>query len=157
MNKKLFWLYITSMWLSVRIVLFEKYAFVLMLVWWVPSFILAFAVRPLYSGSEFIVLGVAFLLRKRFYLSMANTRARWIRRGDWVEFVEDGHEGYIQVFKHGKVLRKMRGEDVALTGLFEKELIPVYSHFYLLEMEEKNIIVPYEWIVSIELKDVPEV
>ncbi len=51
---------------------------------------------------------------------------------------------------------RMRGEDVAITGLFSEDLIPFYSHFYLVEMDDKNAIIPYEWILSIDLEDVLE-
>lgn len=156
LNKKLFWLYITSMWRSLRLVLFEKYTLALTVIWWVSAFVLAFVVHGLWIGSGFIVLAVAFLLQKRFYGFMASSKSKLIRIGDRVEFAEDQEESYIQKFKSAKVLRKMRNEDVAKTGLFSEELIPFYSHFYLVEMEDKNAVIPYEWILSIDLEDVLE-
>ena len=157
LNKKLFWLYLTSMWLSIRLVMFEKFTFILMVLWWVMAFIVAFVARGLLSGSEFAVLAVAFLLQKRFYRLMEPSKSKLIRIGDSVEFAEDQQESYIQKFESGKILRKMRGEDVALTGLFSEELIPFYSHFYLVELDDKNVIVPYEWILSIDLVELPEI
>ncbi|MGB5966108.1 MAG: hypothetical protein WBF77_07710 [Sulfurimonadaceae bacterium] len=151
MNKKLFWLYLSSMWLSIRLVLFEKYALVLTVLWWGLAFVLAFVLHGFGNGSEFIVLAIAFLVQKRFYRFMEPSKSKLIRVGDRVEFAEDQEEGYIQKFKSAKVLRKMRGEDVAMTGLFSEELIPYYSHFYLIEMDDKNAVIPYEWILSIDL------
>lgn len=156
MNKKLFWLYLGSMWLSIRLVLFEKYAFVLMVLWWLAAFILAFVLRAVWSGSEFIVLAAAYVVQKRFYKWMEPLKSTLIRIGDKVEFAEDQQNSYIQQFKSGKILRKMRGEDVAMTGLFSEELIPLYHHFYLVQMEEKNLIIPYEWILSIDMDDLLE-
>ncbi len=144
------------MWLSIRLVMFEKYSFILLVVWWLIAFSVAFTVRGLLSGSEFIVLALAFLVQKRFYRYMEPSKAKLIRIGDDVEFAEDEENSYIQKFQSGKVLRKMRGEDVVKTGLFSEELIPLYSHFYLVELEEKNVIVPYEWILSIDLVDMLE-
>ena len=156
LNKKLFWLYITSMWLSIRLVMFEKFAFILLVVWWMMAFAVAFMARSFLSGSEFIVLAAAFLVQKRFYRLMEPSKAKLIRIGDDVEFAEDEENSYIQKFQSGKVLQKMRGEDVAKTGLFSEELIPLYSHFYLVKLKDKNVVVPYEWILSIDLVDVLE-
>jgi len=156
LNKKLFWLYITSMWLSIRLVMFEKYSFILLVVWWMMAFAIAFVTRGLLSGSEFIVLALAFLAQKHFYRYMEPLKAKLIRIGDDVEFAEDEENSYIQKFQSGKVLQKMRGEDVLKTGLFSEELIPLYSHFYLVKLEDKNVIVPYEWVLSIDLPDVLE-
>ena len=157
LNKKLFWLYLTSMWLSIRLVMFEKFTFILMVLWWVLAFITAFVARGLLSGSEFLILAAAYLLQRRFYRLMEPSKSKLIRIGDSVEFAEDQQESYIQKFESGKILRKMRGEDVALTGLFSEELIPFYSHFYLVELDDKNVIVPYEWILSIDLVELPEI
>ena len=156
MNKKLFWLYVTSMWRTIRLIVFEKFSFILLVVWWMLAFAAAFVARGLYSGSEFVVLAAAFLVQKRFYRLMEPSKSKLIRIGDRVEFAEDEEESYIQKFKTGKILRKMRGEDVLKTGLFSEEMIPLYSHFYLVEMDDKNAIIPYEWVLSIDFEDVME-
>jgi len=156
LNKNLFWLYLRSMWLALRLVLFEKYTFVLMLIWWSLAFVVAFAVHGFGNGSEFIALGIAFFLQKHVYRLLDPFKARLINIGDRVEFAEDQENSYIQKFNNAKVLRKMRGEDVAKTGLFAEELIPFYSHFYLVELDDKNVIIPYEWILSIDLDEVIE-
>jgi len=156
LNKKLIWLYVTSMWSFMRLVMFEKFAFISFIVWWLMAFSVAFVAKGLFSGVEFIVLAIAFLLQKRFYRYMEPSKAKLIRIGDDVEFAEDEENSYIQKFQSGKVLQKMRGEDVVKTGLFSEELIPFYSHFYLVELEDKNVIVPYEWILSIDFLDVLE-
>lgn len=144
------------MWRSIRLVMFEKFSFILLVVWWMLAFAAAFAARGLYSGSEFVVLAAAFLLQKRFYRMMEPSKSRLIRIGDRVEFAQDEQESYIQKFETGKILRKMRGEDVLKTGLFSEELIPMYSHFYLVEMDDKNAVIPYEWVLSIDFEDVLE-
>ena len=156
LNKKLFWLYITSMWRSIRLVMFEKYSFVALAIWWLMAFVVAFVLKGLFGGVEFMVLGGAFFLQKRFYRYIEPLKAKLISIGDNVEFTEDEQESYVQKFYSGKVLRKMRGEDVVKTGLFSNELIPFYSHFYLLELKDKNVVVPYEWILSIDFEDVLE-
>jgi hypothetical protein len=157
LDKKLFWLYITSMWLSIRLVMFEKFSFILMVVWWMMAFIVAFVARGLLSGSEFILLAAAFLVQKRFYRWMEPSKSKLIRVGDSVEFAEDQEDSYIQKFNSAKILRKMRGEDVLKTGLFSEELIPLYSHFYLVELDDKNAVIPYEWILSIDLVELPTI
>jgi len=157
LNKKLFWLYITSMWLSIRLVMFEKYAFILLILWWVLAFSVAFVSRALLSGSEFIVIAIAFLIQKRFYRWVEPLKSKLICIGDNVEFAEDQEDSYIQKFESGKILRKMCGEDVVKTGLFSEELISLYSHFYLVELDDKNAVIPYEWILSIDLIELPTV
>ena len=102
------------------------------------------------------MLAAAFLVQKMFYRLMEPSKSKLIRTGDRVEFAEDEEESYIQKFKTGKILRKMRGEDVLKTGLFSEEMIPLYSHFYLVEMDDKNAIIPYEWVLSIDFEDVME-
>jgi len=142
------------MWLYIRLVLFEKYNFYITVLWWVIAFVVAFVVRGLYAGLGVVVILIAVVLQKRFVKWMQQHKARLIRKGDRVEFAQDEAEGYIQKFESGKVLEKMRGEDVLLSGLFSEELVPLYSHFYLIEMEQKNTIIPYEWILSIDVAEI---
>lgn len=157
LNKKLFWLYLTSMWLSIRLVMFEKYHFVLLVLWWLFAFVVAFIARGIYPGAGLVVVGLAFVMQKRLFRYMERFKSMLIRIGDTVEFAEDEADGYIQKFKTGKVLRKMSGEDVATTGLINKELIPMYTHFYLVEIDDKNIIIPYEWVLSLDFEEAPGV
>ena len=153
LNKKQFWLHISALGLSIRLILFEKYSFVLLLVWWLLAFALAFVARAIYPGMGLVVVGLAFVVQRPLYRHMARFRSALIKRGDMVEFVEDTQESYVQQFKRGKILEKMRGEDVAATGLFSEEMIPLYHHFYLVETPEKNMIVPYEWILSLDFEE----
>jgi len=139
-----------------RLVIFEKYSFVLMVLWWLFAFVLAFIARGLYPGAGLVVVGLAFFTQKRIYRYMERFKSGLIKIGDRIEFAEDTQNSYVQKFKTAKVLRKMRGEDVAITGLFDEELIPMYSHFYLVELEDKNVIIPYEWILSIDVEDLEE-
>ena len=156
MNKKLLWLYVSSMSRSIRLVIFEKYNFVLMLLWWLLVFVLAFITRSLYPGAGLVVVGLAFFTQKRVYRFMERYKSGLIKIGDYVEFAEDMENSYIQKFKTAKILRKMRGEDVVITGLFDEVLIPMYTHFYLVEMKDKNIIIPYEWVLSIDMEGLEE-
>ena len=157
MDKKLFWLYLTSMWLSIRLIMFEKYPLLLKILWWTPLLFLALLAHFILPWSELAILLFGFLVQGKFYKMMEPLKALLIRKGDRVEFAQDQQEGYVQKFESAKVLRKMRGEDVALSGLFDKALITLYSHFYLMEQEDKNIVVPYEWILAIEIEELEEV
>ena len=127
-----------------------------MAIWWASSFLFAFIFHDIWRGSGLIVAAAAFVVQKRFYSFMAPFKSKFIRLGDRIEFAEDNGESTIQTFKSAKVLRRMRGEDVAKTGLFSEELMPFYSRFYLVELENKNAIIPYEWILSIDPEDLPE-
>ena len=156
MNKKLLWLYARSLSRSIRLVMFEKYSFILMVLWWLLTFIVAFVMRSLYPGAGLVVVGLAFFAQKYVYRYMERFKSLLIHTGDYVEFVEELQESYVQQFKTAKVLRKMRGEDVAKTGLFDETLIPMYRHFYLVEMKDENVIVPYEWILSLDMEGLKE-
>lgn len=116
-------------------------------------FSLAFIMRGVYPGLGLVVVGVAFFLQNPVYRRMTPYRSSLIHRGDLVEFAEETDNTYVQKFMSGKVLRKMRGEDVLKSGLFSEELVPHYSHFYLVELKDKNVIVPYEWILSLDFKE----
>jgi len=150
MNIKELWTYVSSMWLYIRLVLFEKYGFFMALLFWVLTFVVAFILHGLYQGLGVVIVILAFAFQKKFYRFMETKKARLLRKGDRVEFAEGEEESYVQKFNRGKILERMRGEDVLLTTLFDAELVPFYSHFYLIEMEEKNTIIPYEWILSID-------
>ena len=141
------------MWFSIRLIMFEKYPLVIKSLWWMVVLSVALIAHFILPWSEVVVVLVGLLSQKSFYRVMEPLKAHLIRKGDRVEFANDQQEGYVQKFESAKVLRKMRGEDVALSGLFEKDLIDLYSHFYLMEQEEKNIIVPYEWILGLEIED----
>ena len=140
------------MWFSIRLIMFEKYSLLIKSLWWTLVFSVALIAHFILPWSELAVVLLALLVQKRFYRVMEPLKAYLIRRGDRVEFAQDEQEGYVQKFESAKMLRKMQGEDVALSGLFEKELIDLYSHFYLMEQEDKNIIVPYEWILGLEIE-----
>ncbi len=150
---KLLWQTITSLGLSFRLVLFEKYRFVLLVLWWLFAFILAFVGRGIYLGVGLVVVGIAFFTQKSFYRYMERFRSALIHLGDRVEFADDQQEGYIQKFEHGKVLRKMQGEDVLKTGLMSEEIVGLYQHFYLIEMQDKNVVIPFEWVLSLDSED----
>jgi len=153
LNKKLFLLYARSLYLSIRLVIFEKYNFILMVLWWLFAFILAFIARGIYPGAGLVVVGLAFFTQKYIYRYMERFKSSLIRIGDRVEFAEDTQNSYVQKFDTAKVLRKMRGEDVAITGLFDEKLIPMYTHFYLVALDDKNAIIPYEWILSLDVEE----
>ncbi len=157
MNRELFWRHIIALRLAVRIIVFEKYRRVMLTLWWTTALLLGYLTNSHLCGSGFMMLAIA-VAGQRSYLRWAQKRkSKLIHVGDRVEFAEEEEDGYIQKFGSGRILRQMRGEDVAISGFFSNELIALYSHFYLVEMEEKNTIIPYEWILSIEPDALPSV
>ena len=157
MDKKTFWLYVTSMWLSLRVVVFENYTTVITYTWWLFTFIVAVAAHFIFFGSEVGVIVFALVFQKYVYVSMKKVKSKLIMRGDIVEFASDQDEGYVQHFKNAIVLRKMYAKDVKTTRLFSEALLPLYSHFYLVKLEDENAIIPYEWIVGLEIESLLEV
>jgi len=125
----------------------------LLAVWWFAVFMLAFMLRALYPGLGLLAVGIAFFLQRYVYRYMARYRPLLIKEGDLVEYAEDQQKGYIQKFNRGRVLRKMRSEDVAKSGGFPQEMIPLYSHFYIVSLEEKNVIIPFEWLLSLDFEE----
>lgn len=139
--------------LAIRVIVFEKYKRVVITIWWVTALAVGYLVNSLWCGSGFMVLAIAVAMQRNYVRRMEQLKSRLIRIGDRIEFAKEEEDGYVQQFESARVLRKMRGEDVAISGFFSDEMVPFYSHFYLVEMEDKNAIIPYEWILSIELDD----
>lgn len=156
LNRKLFLPYLDTLGFSLRFILFEKYKEALMLLWWGSAAAAAFVLKELWTGGIFIAPVAAFVLQKRFYRLMGRSKSRLIRIGDSVEYAHAGDESCLQIFKSAKVLRKMRVEDAARTGLFPEEMLALYSHFYLVDMGKKNAVIPYEWILSIDPGELPD-
>lgn len=137
--------------LALRIVLFEKYGFVVTLFWWMLvtlGALFAFLVHPA-AGSALLLLGA--LLFKRMKRVMLRNRYRLIRQGDRVEYALSDADPFTEQFATAKVLQYLRREDAAHTSLFDPELLPFYRHYYLVKTGKKSIIIPYEWIYAIEL------
>lgn len=117
------------------------------------ALLVGYLTNALWSGGGIIILAIAIVMQRNYVRWMEQFKSRLIRIGDRIEFAKEEEGGYVQQFESARVLRKMRGEDVAISGFFLDEMVPFYSHFYLVELDDKNAIIPYEWILSIELED----
>jgi hypothetical protein len=139
--------------LALRIVLFETYISAVTLLWWMLVGFVAIVAFLAHWAAGAVVLLFGALLFRRAKALMLTYRYRLIRRGDRVEYALPEADALAEQFATAKVLQYLRREDVSKTSLFDPELLPFYSHFYLVKTGKKNGIIPFEWIVSIELDD----
>jgi hypothetical protein len=132
------------------VILFEKLSTVFMLVWWVFAACTALMGSFIDGVVAVAVAAAALLLYRPVWKMVHEGKYRLIRRGDTVEFTEPSESLTDQKFETAKVLRFMTVENVAASEAFSPEYLELYSHFYLVESGDKNRVIPYEWIITIE-------
>jgi hypothetical protein len=86
-------------------------------------------------------------------VQLLKNRYRLIRRGDRVEFAVPEAEAFAEQFATVKVLQYLNREGAEKTRLFDPDLLPFYSRYYLVKNGKKNSVIPYEWIYSIEFDE----
>ena len=145
-------LYLRSITLALRVILFDTYSGVVTFAWWLFVLLAAVVSGMLHWGAAAGCIGVGVLLYRPFLSWMLSKRRHLLRKGDLVEYTV-ASETETPSFSRGRILYAMRPEDVAKTSLFTKGEAGFYEYFYLLSTAEKNYAVPYEWIMAIEIDD----
>lgn len=146
---KTVWLHLKTLWLVLRVILFERLETAFLLVW---AFVIAItAVACLWSDIPVVTVIVAGIVLYWPLSRLARAKRHWlIRRGDRVEYSVPSDDDVIQRFETACILRPMEREYVAQTASFDVELLELYRHFYLVDTGKTNRIIPYEWIVAID-------
>jgi hypothetical protein len=156
MNKKeMLWLYLRSISLALRVGMFEQFAFSIKLLW--TAFILFLSalgyVVSLWLSALFLLFGILFY--KKVYGSALRNKYRLVRKGDLVEYMLPQGSSLLQEFKYAKVRHRLNREELTATKLFDKDEAEPYEQFFLIDTGEKNIAIPFEWIMGIEFENSP--
>lgn len=153
--RKLVWLQtLFSLLLVMRVLLFEKYEEVVLYTWWL---VVVIAAVIFYWLDYRVALGVivfGFLAASWFRKSMQSLKPRLLRSGDRIEYVFPDAE-LSEQFRQAVMISPMPKEEVARRSLFDAGQIDEYSRFYLISAGKKNRVIPYEWIMGIEIGELP--
>jgi hypothetical protein len=95
------------------------------------------------------------LFYKKVYGSALRNKYRLVRKGDLVEYMLPQGSSLLQEFKYAKVRHRLNREELTATKLFDKDEAEPYEQFFLIDTGEKNIAIPFEWIMGIEFENSP--
>ena len=154
MNKPAWLQTMASLLLVMRVLLFEKYEQVMRYGWWLFIAVLAliFYWLDYRVAIGMVVLGV--FMSALFQKAMQPLKSALLRCGDRVEYVTPDAELQEQ-FKQAVMIGPIAKEEVARRSLFKPEQIGEYEKFYLITAGKKSVAVPYEWIMGIEIGELP--
>lgn len=148
------WLvYLRTIILSLRSIVFEQYTLVISILWFGSFFLFFLLSIGIHWSLGIILLLLAFFAYRNYVLIMLKQKYRLIRIGDYVEYSPlDTNEDPLKsdLYERAKIVRPMQQDEVALSGGFTKKYLEYYEQYYLCEYKEKNIFIPFEWILSIE-------
>jgi hypothetical protein len=149
------WRYLQEMVRAFRIIAFEKTDAVvlgLMLALALPLLLMLLQLSTLDAAIGAAAAGVCFYWVRRW--GRAN-RFRLIRTADRVEYaVADMDENdYKQRFVTGVVLHRMENEEAEHSSTYSELLMAQSRHFFLVQSPEATRVVPFEWVVGIEIGD----
>ena len=153
LHKLQWWLYLRTIVLVVRVIVFEKYTVVTALLWLLLTGLLALLAFFIHYGITLAVVVFSLLFYTKVQKYLLEKQYLLIRPGDRVEYAVSGGDETLQTFATAKVLRRMRARDLAKSSLFDSEYLDLYEHFYLVDSGEKNEVIAYEWIIGIEAGD----
>lgn len=150
---KMWFIYISTIFLVIRAIVFEKYTQFVAVVWF-GFFGLIFLMFMSLHWSFLVGIIIVSLVG---YPPLNKASIGWkyllICKGDYVEYAPLDTSETLEtaaLFKTVKVLRYLKQDEVKVSGGFEREYLEFYEHFYLCEDKNKNIFIPYEWILRIE-------
>jgi len=147
--------YLRSLLLAFRVIAFEKTDAAAAAVW-LPLALLIVLPSVLHSaaaGTAALAAAAALFFGMRFWAR--RNRFRLIRTADRVEFADvdagDADERR-QRFATGVVLRRLESEAAGRMQGYSAELMEESRCFFLVASAQKTRIVPFEWIVGIEIE-----
>ncbi len=154
MSKKV-WLQTTvAMFLVIRVVLFEKYEQTIKYLWWILTFTVALIFYWLDYRVTVAVVLIGFLSSSFIQKMMQSLKPLLLKSGDRVEYVKPDAELQEQ-FQQAGLISVIPKKEVLKRKLFDSEQIDEYDRFYLLAGKKKTFVIPYEWIIGIEISELP--
>ena len=146
-------LYVRSIGLALRSVLFDQYPLFIKIFWtlFITVLVLIGSVISVWISLSIFLIGLS-LYRSLFSLAME--RKYWlIRTGDTIEYALPKGATPIQQFAKRKIRYRLSQKELASTTLFDPEMIEFYEHFFLIDENGKNVPIAFEWISSIEIEE----
>jgi len=156
MPKVWLWLhYVHSLLLAGRIIVFEKTDTAAALVWTGVTLTVALIAAAYSTPLGLGVAGMMGILFFGFRGWVRRQRYRLIRTADRVEYAEfgSGETDYRQRFVSGVVLQRLGRDDVKRTGGYDAQLMDESKWFFIVKSPKQTKIVPFEWIVAIEIDE----
>lgn len=150
---KIYLTYARTLYSVIRALLFEKYTQVITVAWFGFFAIVWIVFLPLHWSFSVTAMVIALIGYRFFYTKTLVLKQYLIALGDYVEYTPIDTSSSLDsdtLFKTCKILRRLKKEEVQLSGGFEKAYIEYYDTFFLCEEGNKNIFIPYEWILRIE-------
>ncbi len=137
-----------------RIFLFEKLDLVVLIIWWLLALALTLIMYWLDYRVAIGVLIVAFAGFPYARSVIRRLKPLLIRSGDLIEYAQPS-DTLDNPFKTGIVVSAIPKEEVLKRRLFDVSMIEDYARFYLVMEQQKSKAIPYEWIVTIEVQELP--
>lgn len=137
-----------------RVVLFERFDEVIGFSWWlfVGSAALIFFWLDYRVALGIMVMGMLF--RQLVSRVLQPMRVKLLRSGDSIEFVQSDHE-LSEQFAKGILIGPIKADEAVKRKLFDGEHSEIYRAFFMVSTGKKNRVIPYEWIMGIELNELP--
>ncbi|GEM_PF-5909731 len=142
------WLYIRSILLALRVVVFERFRLAVAVVWGTISITISIFIAVINPYIALVYLLVATLMYEQIFRLLATYKHHLIKMGDTVEFIPKQDESsYIQKFSRGVVIQRVDPKDIEIP-----DAQGLYEHLFLLRTAKETVIVAFEHIVSIEIE-----
>jgi hypothetical protein len=155
MMNSLLWLQMISALFKVfRIFLFEKFTLVMSITWWL--IMLAAAVIFYWFDYRIAIFVVTTGILGHFWYRgwVQQFKPLLIKTGDLVEYAEPS-ASFDAAFSRGVVMSTIPHDEVLRRKLFDAEQVMEYERFYLVSTGKKSKAIPYEWIMQIEVEELP--
>lgn len=152
MDKRMWMWYFAAIGRTLRAMAFEKPYASAGIVWCALVLLPLVLAFSLSVGLGALVLVAAIAAFVPFRRWVHHRIYKLIRPADQIEFVDTNKsDDWKQAFDVGIVVTYMHREHVRQSGGFDKMLLEDFEHYFLIEKQKKNLIVPLEWILGIEL------
>lgn len=151
MRKSSWWQTLPMLVTVFRSVIFERFAIFVFIFWWLMTSLFALIVYWLDPTVAIAVLAFGAIMYPIFRRAIVFKKHILLREGDYIEYAIVTDEELVQRFKIGRLLRELSAETVVRQGLFDESDLGLYSQFYLVDDKSSNIVIPYEWVLGIEL------
>lgn len=146
---------VRSVALALRIIAFEKSDATAAVLWTAVTLIVLLPVAAVSDKGALALLFAAAVMFLGFRKWFRTQRYRLIRIADRVEFAdyETDTDDVMQRFEKGVVLQRLKRDDAERAGISQRAIMDDQLWYYLVKTPERTAVVPFEWIVAIEIDE----